>query len=445
MYPIWEVPSLTPGIVLALIATFHILPSHLSTSAMWFNVYVETKAYRENKPELLEFIKKYSLMILIFSYVFGSLSGVGIWYAATVASPRGISGLIHNYVWGWATEWVFFIIEVTGIFIYYYTLGKVDKKTHLKIGWIFAIAAWTTMIVIVGILAFMLSPGRWAATGRFFDGFFNQTYWPQLLMRTSLMFSIAATYAIVIATRLKNEEVRRFVTRSASVWGIAGLAIGGLLFFFYQKTLPESARTLISLLATPGLKAGMIGSLGLMILYFIFAGMRPLAVRLAPAILAVFVLFAGIWSIERTREMIRKPYVIPEYMYSNQIIAKDIPSKKVSAETSVINEKGILNIYPFTPNELRSFNESNMQEAGHLIALIECSSCHALNRNGLRPLPQMIKRLGIDANTPRQEGISTIDGILSGLGGYPYMPPFVGTDAEKKALAAYLYSISQGR
>lgn len=64
----------------------------------------ERKAYREKQLELLDFIKRYTLLILIFCFVFGSLSGVGIWYSATVASPRGISALIHNYVWGWATE-----------------------------------------------------------------------------------------------------------------------------------------------------------------------------------------------------------------------------------------------------------------------------------------------------------------------------------------------------
>ena len=124
--------------------------------------------------------------------------------------------------WGWATEWVFFIIEVTGIFIYYYTFGKVDKKTHLKIGWIVAIGGWTTMVVIVGILAFMVSPGKWTVTGNFFDGFFNQTYWPQLLMRTALMFSIGAAYAIAVASRVKNEDVKRFVVKAASVWGLQG-------------------------------------------------------------------------------------------------------------------------------------------------------------------------------------------------------------------------------
>src|SRR5579885_1415581 len=139
MYPVWEVPHLTAGVILAMIATFHILPSHLSTSAMWLNVWLETKAYRENRPELLDFVRRYAKLLLVFAYVFGSLTGVGIWFAATVAAPRGISGLIHNYVWGWATEWVFFIVEVAGIFVYNYTFDKVDRKTHLTIGWIFAL------------------------------------------------------------------------------------------------------------------------------------------------------------------------------------------------------------------------------------------------------------------------------------------------------------------
>ena len=436
MYPIWEVPNLTAGIILALIATFHILPSHLSTSAMWFNVYVETKAYRENKPELLEFIKKYSLLLLVFSYVLGSLSGIGIWYAATVANPRGISGLIHNYVWGWATEWVFFIIEVTGIFIYYYTLGKVDKKTHLKIGWIFAIGSWTTMIIIVGILAFMLSPGKWTETGNFFDGFFNQTYWSQLLMRTTLMFGIAATYAIAVATRLRDDKVREFITRAASRWGLAGLILGCVLFFWYLKTLPEAARGNIAEFVPQGLKTGMLVSFGLLVLYFIYANIKPLSFRLVPAILAIAVVFSGIWSTERIREMIRKPYIIPQYMYSNQIIGHDIPSKAVNAETTRINEIGVLKVSPFVPHALKEVNKENLLEAGKIVALIECSSCHTLNEKGLRPMPQMIKRRGF-------EEVTEAEGFLDGLDVYPYMPPFVGTPAEKKALATYLVSLNK--
>ncbi len=436
MYPVWEVPTIGPGIILGLIAAFHILPSHLSTSAMWFGVFIETKAYRENRPELLEFLKKFSLMLIVFSYIFGSLSGVGIWFSATVANPRGISGLIHNYVWGWATEWVFFIIEVLGILVYYYTFGKVDKKTHLKLGWIFAIGSWTTMAIIVGILAFMLSPGKWPETGGFFDGFFNQTYWTQFLTRTAFMFSIAAAYAIAVATRLENKEVRAYITRTASKWGIAGLIVGCVFFVLYLKTLPEANRLLISALVTQGIKTTLLISLVLVFLYFIFASVKPLSIRLVPAIVAIFVIFAGIWSAERARELLRKPYIIPQYMYSNQIIGHNIPAKGVLAETERMNEKGFLKSVPFVPEGLREIRDNNLVEAGRLLALYQCSACHTLNDRGLNPLPRVVKKLGFDQ-------VEVAEGFLEALEGHPYIPPFVGTPEERKALAHYLVTLTK--
>jgi hypothetical protein len=173
-----------------------------------------------------------------------------------------------------------------------------------------------------------------------------------------------------------------------------------------------------------------------MMLYFIYAGIKPLSLRLVPAVLAIVVLFGGVWSTERIREMMRKPYVISHYMYSNQIIGKDIPSKGVAAEVNSINEKGILNIDPFVPAELREISDGNLLQAGKMIALIECSSCHVLDEKGLRPLPQMVKRLNL-----KEAGVA--EGLLTALNGFPYMPPFHGTAAEKKALAAYLVSLNK--
>jgi len=49
-------------------------------------------------------VRKYGMFLLVFSYIIGSITGPGIWYAITVASPRGVSGLIHNFVWVWAAD-----------------------------------------------------------------------------------------------------------------------------------------------------------------------------------------------------------------------------------------------------------------------------------------------------------------------------------------------------
>jgi mono/diheme cytochrome c family protein len=71
-----------------------------------------------------------------------------------------------------------------------------------------------------------------------------------------------------------------------------------------------------------------------------------------------------------------------------------------------------------------------------MIALIECSSCHVLDQSGLRPLPQMVKKLNLT-------NAEVAGNVLTALGGFPYMPPFAGTEAEKAALAAFLVSLNK--
>ncbi|MEW6445381.1 MAG: cytochrome c, partial [Pseudomonadota bacterium] len=126
LYPVWYEPGIGSGWVVGLIATIHVLFSHTSVGAALFFMALATIAYRQNRPELLDFIKKYGLFLLVFSYILGSITGPGIWYSTTVASPRGISALIHSFVWKWATEWVFFVIEVVGVYMVTYLVGKVD-------------------------------------------------------------------------------------------------------------------------------------------------------------------------------------------------------------------------------------------------------------------------------------------------------------------------------
>lgn len=436
MYPVWEVSYLSPGIILAIIAVFHILPSHLSVSAMWFNVYFESRAIRENRPELMEFVKKFTLMLLVFAYVFGSLSGVGIWFATTVTAPRGISALIHNFVWAWATEWVFFIIEVSSIFVYYYTLEKIDKKTHLKLGLIFALASWPTMMIIVGILSFMLTPGKWLETGSFIHGFFNPSYFTQLFVRTAFMFVIGAVYSILVSTRIKNENVRTLVVKTAARWGTIGLFAGAVLIHFFLRYLPSDRTEIYNTIVSDGLKKGMLISGIVILIYFVYSYLQPLKINIAQAVISIIVVFAGIWSGERIREILRKPYVITNFMYSNQIIMSDIPSKGIKSEIDEIKNSGVLRKFSYVPAQLMKIQDKNLVDAGRLVALISCSSCHVLNDRGLRPLPRMVERLGL-------EDPDVVESFIDALGSYPFMPQFAGSEMEKKALAHFLVSLNK--
>ena len=438
MYPAWFLPVLSSAFIIAIVATFHILPSHLATSALWFSVYVERKAYKENRPELLEFVKKYALLILVFCFVYGSITGVGIWFSAAVAAPRAISALIHNYVWGWATEWVFFIIEIVAIYAYYYTLNRVSPQHHIRIGWIYAWGAWISMVIITGILAFMLTPDTWFKTGGFFDGFFNSTYWPQLFSRTGFMFAIAAAYAMVAARRVSNVQVREEVTKTASIWGMAGLVAGAVFGGWYLMKLPPEAKEL-AFNTLPYLKNMLVVcavfSLVLFLYFFVFGYLKPSMSNMALGIAMLFVLFLAIGGAEAFREGVRRPYVIGGLMYgSSQVIAKDVPAKGVKAEVEELNEKGFMSRLFYLPKKMRTITEANKIEVGKVLVAHQCSGCHSIKRNGLiRPLAKLLSGMEEDE----------IKDVLDSLGDYPYMPPFVGTDKEKEAAAAYLATIAK--
>ena len=64
-------------------------------------------------------------MLILVSTVFGAISGVGIWVVAGLISPAAISALIHTFVWGWAIECVFFILEIVAALIYYTTWDRI--------------------------------------------------------------------------------------------------------------------------------------------------------------------------------------------------------------------------------------------------------------------------------------------------------------------------------
>ena len=189
-YPIWEL-AMGGGMLMAIVAIPHVIVSHFAIGGGLLIVVTETLAVKRNDPELRELARRSSLVLILVSTVFGAISGVGIWVVAGLISPAAISALIHTYVWGWAIEWVFFVIEIVAALVYYTTWDKVSKGAHLLVGWLYFIGAYLSLVIINGIITFMLTPGRWLETdaglqedepqqlasqiaGRDLSGFFDQ-------------------------------------------------------------------------------------------------------------------------------------------------------------------------------------------------------------------------------------------------------------------------------
>ena len=455
LYPSWYVPDIGTAWVMGIIGTIHILASNTGVGAAVLFALLETRAVRDNKPEIMAYIKKYGMFLLVFSYIWGSITGPGIWYSVTVVSPRGISALIHNFVWVWAAEWVFFTVEVIGVYALVYTIGKIDPRTHLKITWTFAVSSVATLVLIIGILSFMMWPGndKWYLTGSIFDAFYNLNFFAHLINRFFLMLTSAAVVgSILVAGLPKGSELRKDMAKTVAQLGLVGLVGGALAFMWYVATLPPNALTILAhrtpswlgdwgplrhidtvvpLLAT----SVIIGS------YLLFVYFKPQSLRVPLAsAMVVILLVAGIWPEERTRETMRKPWVAGQYMYSNQIIGRDVPSKGIENELPVMQQEGLLKSAAFVPAGMRVITPANQMQAGRLIAVMACANCHSLNRDGgLRPLPKLLHG---------STDVALIQGFLAGTlahGSVPYMPKIPLPPDEQKALATFLAAVNAGQ
>jgi hypothetical protein len=387
----------------------------------------------------MDFIKRYGLFLLVFSYIIGSITGPGIWYAITVASPRGVSGLIHNFVWVWAAEWVYFTVEVIGAYALVYLVGKIDPLSHLKLTWSFALASWATMLLIVGILSFMMWPGSdtWYATGSTNDAFYNVNFFAHLGVRTGSMLVMAAVVGLMVVPGVKDKALRTSVVRLIAPVGLVGGLFSVIMFLYYLQTLPENAHIMLEAHLLPVYAAGMIAVAAVTAVYLISAILWPQMIRLWLAVpLFLFISIVGVWPEERMRESMRKPYVAGQYIYGNQVIARDVPGKGIVGEVDAIAEKGFLKLHPFIPDRLRKITPSNKFEVGRLLTKIACSNCHSLDPGApLRSLPDKFHR-----STDEDLIAAFLKGPLR-HGSIPYMPRIDLPDDEIGAIAHYIATV----
>jgi cytochrome c553 len=421
-YPIWELPFIGGGLLIAAVAVVHVFVSHFAVGGGLFLVLTEMKGYREGDRRIVDYVRFHTRFLILITLVFGALTGVGIWFTIGLVQPAGTSTLIHTFVWAWAIEWVFFAVEIAAAFVYFYGWERLDRRTHLTVGWIYFGAAWMSLFVVTGILSFMLTPGDWIETGEIRDGFFNPTFLPSVFLRTCVAIALAGLYALVTASLLKEEDLRANMIRYSARWLVPAfllMPIGGLWYFL---EVPELARDLI-MGTTPLVLFFTVLSIALSGLIFAFAFLgghvQPARFSLISALVILSMGLAVTGTSEWVREAVRKPYIIYDYMYSNSILVED--SARIKREGVLANSKWAA---------VETVTAENRQEAGEEVFKLLCSACHAKDGyNAVRPLVQ---------DWPE-------DFIYQQLGQMdvlkPIMPPFLGNEEERAALAAWLASL----
>jgi len=246
-YPIWHLGALGGGFWIALIGTFHVFLAHFAVGGGLYLVLSEIYARRLKSPVLLAHVKKHTRFFLLITMVAGGVTGVGIWFIIGLLSPQATSTLIKVFVYGFATEWVFFLGEIVALLIYYYGFDRMDPADHIRMGWFYFLFAFLSLVTINGIIGFMLTPGQWITTRNFWHGILNPTFWPQLALRTGICLSLAGLFGFVTATRIGDEVSRERMVRMAAAWTILPLLVCLGAGWWYIQALPEAQFEMVML------------------------------------------------------------------------------------------------------------------------------------------------------------------------------------------------------
>ncbi|MFV0437531.1 MAG: c-type cytochrome [Desulfopila sp.] len=425
-YPVWYLPEIGGGLLIAVIAILHVFVSHFAVGGGLYLIFAEKKGLRENNAAILAFTHQHARFFLLLTLVFGSITGVGIWFIIALINPAATSLLIHIFVFGWAAEWVFFTVEIAAAFAFYYLFGKMDWHNHLKVGWLYFISAWLSLFLINGIVCFMLTPGDWLNDNTFWLGFFNPSFLPALGFRTFAAFLLAGVYGYFSAATGSDRAVARTMTRFSARWALVSLVLCIPFAFWYVAVLPGPAQGLVlgkSPTIVTALQWGGAGLVVLLVISLVAGIWRPELNRRPVALVAMLCALVAFGGFEWIREAARRPYAINEVLYANMIFPGDVP--RLSQDGFLRQAKWVNDRDP----------GANSQAAGEELFVHQCYACHTLGgfNNDLKAQTSAMSFAALQSYIQRIHQVRY------------FMPPFVGTDEEVTALATYIAQTVHGK
>jgi mono/diheme cytochrome c family protein len=429
-YPVWDVPTIGVGLVVAIVATIHVLIAHFAIGGGAFLFVAEVWASRQpDGAKIRAWLHKFATFFLVYTTVFGAMTGVGIWFSIQLANPEATSLLIHQYVFAWATEWVTFLGELTMLYLYYYGWEKNSPRLQIVLAGLYFVIAWLSLFIINGILTFMLTPGGWSLSNPdIAAGFFNPGYLPSLILRTVVMFLVAGLGALLIASRIRDDEsLKERIIVFSTRWAIPAALTAPFLFYWYWRTLPAKTTEII-VAGKVGVSGARLESLSTFVLTVLTAAAvillsnvvfrwKPRALTFASAMAMFLMAQVGFVAAEFAREMARKPYVIYDTLYSNSLW-------KHTAQDAEQMRRPYLDSARWDPP-----TEPLSLERGEWLFRFQCSSCHT--RDGYR---QILRRTESWATTTGFHFLGTLDRL-------GVMPRFQGDEQDRAALSAYILSL----
>ncbi len=479
-YPVWQVSGVNGGLLIALIAVIHVFVSQFAVGGGFFLVMAERKGHREGSARILKWVHRHTRFFLLLTMVFGGMTGVGIWLIIALVSPEGTQFLVHEFLYAWATEWVFFLGEIIALLLYAASFarcrdGHMAPKDHMLLGWAYCLFAFLSLFIINGVISFMLTPGNHSfGEGQFWAAFFNPGFWPGLVFRSGLSLVLAGLFGLVTATAIRHEPTRTEMVRFCAKWVCLPFVLMVAGGAWSAASLPDEVRAFM-MRRTADIRPVVRSFIDAAPVLFL-AGML-LFIRLPkkaylPCVLVMLALgLAVVGSYEWVRETARRPWLIYGHMYSNGITAAEgarmnklgvlavsgwaglkagtIPMAEGAASANTVGLASAAhaavpagesagapaeaNAAPPPLPDAASLTGAQRSAFGKFLFSQQCSGCHGIASPKLDIVPRVAGR-----------GVRGIDALLAAQGSIsPYMPPFFGTVAERAALAEWLNTLGE--
>jgi hypothetical protein len=444
-FPIFHLDFMGNRMLIAIIAVLHVIINHaLAVGFIPVVTLLEYRGFRERKinPDASlkwdELARKMMFVGFVITTSIGALTGVGIWFSASLVNPAAIGSLIRVFYVAWFSEWIIFVLEVTFIMIYFLQWKKSNeslqtKKRHILFGTGLSVFSFLTMVIIVAILSFMMDPGNWLSNRSFFSGAANPLYIPQLYFRTPLAMMMGGAFALFLTMIFleKGNQVREKVISFLSLWLLIWTPVTAVGALLYRSTIPDAMignlPTAVATMAFSNWYTSLLliilGAVIVSVLIALWGFLQPQKLPRPALVVPIIVMAIFLGSFERVREFIRKPFVIGEYMYANGLRVEDYPLYKKNGVLAYAT-------YVSTPQ----VTEKNKLEAGENVFIIACSRCHTVA--GINSVVRKFRQRTASGEDLSEENLKNYIPKMHKV--WYYMPPFPGNEAELDALTAFI-------
>ncbi len=427
-YPINEFGPAMKGVVIGVLGIVHVFLAQFAIGGGLLMCYFQWLAQTGRCAPARQFVDGFFKFLVLISFIVGAVTGVGMWFTSIQISPRTIGMMVDEFHWIWAIEWTFFCLEIAAGYCFYRYGTRLDDPTRFMLLSVYALAAWSSLFWINGILSWQLTPGAWLETHNVWDGFFNPSFWPSLLYRTLVSMAIAALVACVVINIMPafDRESRSILINRAAHF-LLPMIVMPVLGFWYLMSWPADSRGWV-LGGSPAMSLFLMIGVGSSLLVGAYATIAvwwgKLYINGATATLLCALALAATGGGEFVREGARKPYTIRQVLYSNAIQQPEIAElRKVGSVTDDPYPLQNAAIYP--TQQLR---------LGAKVFRLQCSICHTLSdMNGL------VELSGNWSDDQKRMMIAQLQRTK------PFMPPFSGSAVELEALVQLIAWEAAGR